>query len=191
MPTTMSSYDQSVLEAFRSAWDRLCILARTVPVRHVNESVFRFLFIESFLGQNRRLECDDEWKRLDLLVRGLGHQAAVEFKFYDSKPLRHVDGRVTWKGGPGERNLGEFLKAVEDLRTLETRPWYAQTGARIDERYVVLVAVDRPERGARGLYSTWYLKPKVHGSLDILCVLEGKLPLDDLPVFGWVGKIVD
>ncbi|HSQ41318.1 MAG TPA: hypothetical protein VLM37_03450, partial [Fibrobacteraceae bacterium] len=37
-------------------------------LRHYNESVFRFLFIEQ-LFQNDSIEIWDEWRRIDLLLR--------------------------------------------------------------------------------------------------------------------------
>lgn len=78
------------------------------------ESDFRFLFIKHLLAQHRDTakDCHAEWtaKRFDLHFQHQEQKAVLEFKFY---VLRTAEGRR--KGGPGNKNKGEFVKCVRKL----------------------------------------------------------------------------
>lgn len=110
-----------------------------VPLRVINESVFRHHFVVSAISRNEGIECQVEWKRIDLIMQVSGFTYAVEFKFYGDGVAYSLDGRRKWKkGGPGSKNRKEFFSCVEKLKNLEQKDYIKNESEHLSGKFLVL-----------------------------------------------------
>ncbi len=191
----------ALMRAFEYAWLRMISENDGESLRHMNESVFRYFFVSAVRTIVGPKVCEDEWKRIDLLIRGEGEQAAVEFKFYDSRPFRHLKSEtVHYKGKPSEGNRDEFAKSLTELMSHQEsgrNKWYESEDANITERYFVLVGVDRLAKD-RLCFSEHYLPQNARSlasyNLDFLTDREHRFdddPENNLYVFGWLARVTE
>ncbi|MEO7097937.1 MAG: hypothetical protein ABI162_01150 [Luteolibacter sp.] len=188
----MSEFEDHVVKAYRGAWDKLVAEHCDLTLRHVNESVFRYFFIQELLRQNVQLSIEDEWRRIDLLLKAPNCQAAIEFKFYDKRPIVTLGGKVRYKGGSGPQNFGEFTKSLEQLMSLETKTWYQQDKANVTERYFVLVGTKWQEGGRSGDFSNHYYPPqvvKMPAGITMKPLATTHEIVGNAEVFGWICSV--
>lgn len=192
-----SIHAAALTQAFEFAWLRFLSENTPESIRHVNESVFRYFMVSALRELLGPGVCEDEWKRIDLMLRAEGEQSAVELKFYDSRPFRHLNSEtVHHKGKPSKGNKNEFAKSLDGLMNLQDKDnkWYHNEGANITERFFVLVGVDRNEKPSL-CFSDYYLpanlKSKVGYQFEFLAEREKRLnePENDLFVFGWLARV--
>ena len=189
--STTDIFCSSIRSAFNGAWNELLTTHTSECIRHVNESVFRYLVIKKLLGDNHGFKIDDEWKRIDMLMRSEERQAAIEFKFYDSRPFNHISGKPTLKGGAGKKNFGEFTKSLNGLKNLHQETWYGEQKANILERYFILIGTSRPEYGAKSDFMSWYypaekIQPK---ECELHVMEQHATVLGNAHIFGWLCKV--
>lgn len=179
--------------AFVNAWNKLIRTTDENTIRHVNESVFRYFVVHELNLLHPNFHIEDEWKRIDLLLRGKDEQAAIEFKFYDSRPLNQISGTQALKGGAGERNFNEFLNSLKILcNDLENMSWYKQQGANVTEKYFILVGTKRPANGAKGDFKAWYYPTnniKCPENIELKKIIEFNHAVMDYEAFGWLCKV--
>lgn len=203
-------YKKAIVEAFNQSWNRLIteINGEEDFVRHLNESVFRYFFVSKLRAQLKNATCEDEWHKVDLLVKGKlvkgkESHAAIEFKFYDCRPLNWLSGETTYKGSVSKKNLGEFVNSLEILANLDKPDFFktqkdplageAKGRDKIKEKYFVLVGVDRVLEGSKSnmKFSEYYGKD---------AAIEKKYPLrllgqvkqkeiGNLKIFGWICAV--
>jgi hypothetical protein len=193
----MSEFEEHVVRAYRGAWKKLISDHSDITLRHANESVFRYFFIQELLHQKVELSIEDEWRRIDLLLRAPNCQAAIEFKFYDTRPMNMLDGKVRYKGGSGNKNFQEFRKSLSQLASLEASPWYQNDKANITDRYFVLVGTKWPKLGLSGNFSNHYyplekVAEKVASLSDVIMTPLGESHefIGNAEIFGWICSVV-
>lgn len=157
-----------MLDAAREALALMDDHAQVVCVRNTDESTFRSFFLRSLLTYHKDWDCDSEWSRVDLLVRGSGEKAFIEFKYYLSKPRRMLDGKQKgFKGGAGKKNEAEFQCCIEQLHTTPYGP--------VDNKYVVLVYEQNAPDGVKSFYDDSYGVLTVEGPVVAIERLEARL----------------
>lgn len=187
----------ALAQAFESAWQRMISENDAESLRHVNESVFRYFFVSELRTIVGPGACQDEWKRIDLLIRGEREQTAVEFKYFDSRPFPHLKSKtVHFKGKPGAANRGEFTKSLEGLMRLQDNKWYESEEANITERYFVLLGVDRlvnPRLCFSEHYVPDHVKAPADYNLKFLTNRQHRFdgPDEGLFVFGWLARVTE
>lgn len=163
-----------VREAFQQTMEQLTVEVAVMPLERWNESVFRYAFCRSIASSrpdvDQLVECD----RIDLVLRAAETAAFIEFKLYQRR--RRVDaytGAVSGsKGGPGQQNLREFQRCVDQLHA---RP--SSTGL---SKLIVLVYSDPPADASdvRVRFSD-YLDDYRHPDADVPLVVEDRYgPVD-------------
>jgi len=158
----------------------------------MNESVFRYLLVRQLLNLNPPFTVDDEWKRIDLFLQAKDSQAAIEIKFYDSRPLNPISGKVTYKGGAGQKNWSEFNNSLRGLLNLRDQPWHEKQFANIKNLYFILIGTKREELGYKGDFMEWYY-PTNRMNVDFCSVHEvvsKTSRIDGMTVFGWLCKVI-
>ena len=150
-----SEFSLPLKVAFNSAWAELATNHKPETIRHVNESVFRYFVIKELLKGKHAFEIEDEWNRIDLLLRTKEKQAAIEFKFYDSRPFNSISGTCKYKGGASDKNYGEFVHAINRLRYIHETNWHSIQKANIIEKCLVSrICVNKEVREACQEYDT-------------------------------------
>jgi len=150
-----SSCDVSAV--LRSMWAAIARESRQTPLDHWNESVFRFMFVRDLLSKYPHVRCDVEWNRVDLLIQDSDGPSPIEFKYY-VRPW-HVDlrgKRIRAKGGPSEKNFGEFCACVEKLARIDDAKWRAKDDVPFAHRYLILAYADSSDMVGKKSYSHWY-----------------------------------
>ena len=106
-----------LLDATRSAFDRLIAHAALVDLPNTDEFTFRSFFMAALREGRPDARMETEWKWFDLFVQLDDCNALIEFKYFILR--RHVPlaGRGQWKGGAGVQNEREFWQCVEKLNT--------------------------------------------------------------------------
>ncbi len=187
----LPTFSFELQEAFNFAWQYLINNHTDKSIRHVNESVFRYFVIRHFLEHHPNIGIDDEWKRIDLLLRHDNHQAAIEFKFYDSRPSKPIHGLTTYKGGAGKKNHAEFENSLKSLLSLDEKDWYKTQKANITERYFILVGTKLPNSDNKRDFAIFYY-PANEISVDF-CELntieQHNTMLGETQVFGWLCRV--
>lgn len=144
--------DKIIKEAFLSSIDNLRNEVEDMPISLWTESVFRYGFCRAIAKTRKQVELFIECDRIDLVLSSATKRAFVEFKFYSHPKRFHSYGEHkpnAFKGGPGEKNLGEFKACIRKLHDRNT--------VRHLSKYVILVYTD-PTDGSRPSkrYSTYY-----------------------------------
>ena len=192
-PQTSSKFSSALKDAFNHAWQYLITNHTKENIRHINESVFRYWIIQYLMQQRHNdISIDDEWKRIDLLLRDDNCQAAIEFKFYDSRPFHPISGSTTYKGGAGSENYKEFKKSLKILTELNNEDWYKKQKANITEQYFILIGTKHQDNKPNRDFSTWYY-PATDIKIDFceLKIIEQKYEaLSDIQIFGWLCNVI-
>jgi len=179
--------------AFNNAWTKLISEHDINTFRHVNESVFRYFIVRELISLDSKFDIEDEWHRIDLLLKSPSSQAAVELKFYDSRPLYTIDGLTKLKGGAGSKNFSEFLNSLRIINSeIDNFNWYREEGANINERFFILIGTKRISAGRNGDFKRLYFPVEtIDISLDIKLekISEHFHSYNDLEVFGWLCRI--
>lgn len=182
--------DNIIKKAFIRSFEHLCSEVSGDKFRHINESVFRYFFIQALYSVKPDIGIEDEWKKIDILVHDKGFHYPIEMKFYDTRPM-YIIGSETLgtKGGAGGKNFDEFLASAKKLVGIEER--HKKIPFNIGARYFILVAGDRP--GAEQ-YAKYY-----RGNIHIEALTENGISSeiletriyqkDKLEIFGWVMKM--
>ena len=138
-----------VRQMIQSTLQRTCHRLNNLPEELspalLNESVFRFFFVQSLLEAQKNCKVQQEWRRYDLLIQHEGQNILVEFKFYHRPRCTNLAGDQPWaKGGPGKKNFEEFIECVRQLATVDKCRSRKSDKGKIDGRYLVLVYLDDP-----------------------------------------------
>lgn len=190
---TNSEFLTPLSEAFKDAFEEITQNNSSDSIRHVNESVFRYILIKNLLKKNDlSFSVEDEWKRIDIYLIGKKSNAAVEIKFYDSRPLKNEHGDVIYyKGSASAKNLEEFKSSLEKLR--ERMDDKDKKFGNITEIYYILVGTKRGIRNNRHDFQERYMPSEDFlntYNLKLLCNaedrLESKAENDVLTIFGWI-----
>lgn len=137
---TKNEVEQAICSAFSGAYDEVLKKESDNGIRHINESVFRYLLMDRLPSSIRK---EDEWRRIDLLLHNEGGFFPVEFKFYDRRPLHNFkSNQHSFKGGPGKQNYAEFLASCRTLFNKERLSQYDKVGVQYSTAYFILVATD-------------------------------------------------
>lgn len=184
-------FSTALSDAFNHAWKYLIENHTDKTIRHLNESVFRYLVIQHLSHYNQDIGIDDEWKRIDLLLRDNLCQAAIEFKFYDSRPLRALSGATTYKGGSGKANYKEFEKSLKILVNLNSQSWYKEQNANITERYFILTGTKHLNSSPRRDFFSWYYPAtKINSDFCELEIIDqNRESLGAIQIFGWLCHV--
>ena len=104
----------------KEALDATCLAVneelKLTPLSLMNESVFRFFFVQNLLRLCKDCRCQIEWNRIDLLVQNEGKNIIIEFKFFALPKSYNLAGdRHRFKGGQARRTLKSFACAWRNL----------------------------------------------------------------------------
>ena len=142
---------QQLLErALTSTVSAVRLESARIPVHHLNESVFRFLFQQALLAASPSVELLPECRKIDLVVRAKRSIAFVEFKYlvhsrgYDPTTLAPL---ASWKSYPSPANQRQFLASVRKLKAVHSKHPVL--------RLVVLFYSDPHPQSSRS-YHAWY-----------------------------------
>ena len=185
----MKNIDEIISETFNKAFNLALKGINKNSFRHINESVFRYLFIKS-LPEN--IDKEDEWKRIDLILHDKTGQYPIEFKFLDIRPLNKFNGqKPNYKGGPSKRNFNEFLKSCEILVNLDQNEKMKLLGANFKDKFVILVAGDRKNDRKKfaDYYEEKYISTLNQKGILVNQIFKKQKKIEDLTVFGWIIKI--
>jgi len=191
----MNALEKEISESFELAFDSILAEVDENSFRHLNESVFRYAFIQAL---PKHIKKEDEGKRIDLLIHGetIERHNPIEFKFYDRRPLHRFNGKPPFrKGGPGKQNFKEFVHSCKTLLSLEKNGSMKEMGARFGDKYFILVAGDRKCQKCIDTFAEYYKSiERLNDRLgehqikaEMLCIKE--VSLGDIEVFGWVVKL--
>lgn len=149
------------------------------PLRNLNESVFRHHFLMSAYTLHPDIECQTEWKRIDLLLQREGQNHAIEFKFYGDGTAHNLDGSRWWrKGGPGKKNRDEFFACVEKLANLEQRDYIRNEKAPITDKHLILgYHIDSCSSSYRTIIYPDHLRGAIEHEHDGPDILEKGVPV--------------
>ena len=115
---------------------------RAMLLSRWNESVSRYHFCRAIAAERPGVEQFVECDRIDLVLVQRPLRGFVEFKFY-ARPLRfdaYGHSQRGFKGGPSQKNLGEFASCIDQLYARQSVPGLS--------KYIVLVYAD-PEGDSR------------------------------------------
>lgn len=175
---------------FEKSFQKILKEVDKVEFRHINESVFRYIFIRSLpLG----IGIEDEWKRIDLLLHDTSGQYAIEFKQYDTRPLNRFDGKnATYKGGASPKNFDEFLYSARKLVELKNYDSQLKMDCNIEETYFILLAGDRGYAGRKFSedYGGRHIDELRKIGIEANEIISKSEQINTgLTIFGWVLKI--
>lgn len=132
-----------------AAMDRLRQHSDLIGLTNLDEATFRSFVIAELNRHSPDVHCQTEWNRFDLLLQRGKSNVLIEFKFFLSRPLYGLDGKlIRWKGGPGKENEGEFKSCISKLKRAEIEG--------IEKKFIIL-AFERnhPRIGSRS-YANCY-----------------------------------
>jgi hypothetical protein len=170
-------------KALKSACSRFVSEVADVPIEYWNESVFRHLLVRELLTFRTREKVWSEWHRVDLVLPDPSGGTAIELKFYTRNPLCAVPDKILrWKGGPSEKNYGEFRRAIERLADSTNRPWAKDCGD-VEAAYLVLAYFDRTILGNRQSYEDYYGDLGTNEMISAVETITDKKSIDRNTVF--------
>ena len=136
MSIAATKMNEVVQVGFRGIVRALEAEPRAMLLSRWNESVLRYHFCRAIAAVHPEVEQFVECDRLDLVLVQAPLRGFIEFKFY-ARPLRfdaYGRGQRGFKGGPSQKNLGEFEACIDQLHARESVPGLS--------KYIVLVYAD-------------------------------------------------
>jgi hypothetical protein len=184
--------EEIVKKAFTDSFNSLCSQVNESTYRHINESVYRYLFIQNLPAS---IGIEDEWRRIDLLLHDSNFQYPIEFKQYDTRPrLNFGKGKNGKKGGAGKRNFDEFLSSAQKLVELKNKEVFLDQGCNFKKCYFVLLAGDKNEIGKKR-FDYWYwdqdrhLKALLDIGIQSKIIAREECVKSSLKIFGWIVEL--
>jgi len=184
--------EKIIEKAFINSFNDLCCQVNEKTFRHINESVYRYLFIKHL---PEGIGVEDEWHRIDLLLHDPEFQYPIEFKLYDTRPLFLIGmDEQGKKGGAGNKNFQEFLNSAKKLAELRNENFYLKKRCNFKKSYFVLIAGDRLETGKKR-FDYWYCDQNRHlaalAKMDIKSqvIAQEECVKSSLKIFGWVIEV--
>lgn len=189
MVMTKKQVEQAICQAFDRSFTEVMKLAPGDDIRHINESVYRFLFMKMLEPDIRK---EDEWRRIDLLLNYENEFYPIEFKFYDRRQLRNFKNNShTYKGGPGKQNFKEFLHSCTTLFRTDRTNAFANAGVHYQNSYFILIAVDHPgfKIGFLDDYSGKHIIELKKRGIHADELTRRTESVDSKTIFGWVLRL--
>jgi hypothetical protein len=145
-------------QALQAVCEKLPVEAKSVPLQHWTEGVFRFMLIRELNALSPNIKCLSEWDRIDLVLPTSTGTTIVEFKFFTNRDKEDHEGKIIGrKGFASLHNFRDFQISIERLRVNVRAPWVLR-GGRVSNAFLILAYADSIESKRKHSYAKFYDK---------------------------------